>query len=445
MTHDQSLEARFDRHLASLGLEPGPALVAVSGGADSLALLALLVRSPAAGELPITVAHADHGWDPHSAELADRVRDTASEFALPFVATRLELGPGRSETAARAARYEWLLAEADRLGARHIFTAHHRDDQIETVLMRVLKGSGPAGLAGIAARRGRLVRPLLPFRHRELTDFLSGLGRSWWEDPSNADPRHERARLRTGVLPALREAFPDVDRRLLTMARQARREREAWDALLSQVPGLDLTAGDGGVSVAATPLLGYDSAILRALLSALGRRAGCQVGPARAARIERLLARGRSGAVAELGAGFAAELSFGRLRLFREAVHRPLWGQTRIEGPAGVLELGPWQVSWRMEPAPARLERIQSVSWFSSASYTVRPWRAGDRIRPLGAAGRRLVVRCMQDAKVPRSRRIGWPVVESDGVIVWVPEVCRSAERVPDPGAAALRIDARTS
>lgn len=440
-----NLEARFDRHLAGLELPAGPALVAVSGGVDSLALLALLVRSPAAGELALRVAHVDHGIHPDSAAVAEMVRRVAEEHALPFHSTALGLPAGCSETAARAARYDWLLALAEGLGAPVIFTAHHRDDQVETILMRVLKGSGPAGLAGIPARRDRLVRPLLPFRRDELTGYLRSLGRPWWEDPANADPRHVRSWLRMAVLPLLREKVSDVDRRLLVLGRQAAAERAGWEALLSQIPGVDFESGSDGVSVAAPPLRGYDSAILRALLGALGRRAGCLVGPARAARIERLLATGRSGAVAELGAGFAAELSFGRLRLFREAVHRPQWGETMLEGASGALGLGPWRLSWNEEPAPDRLERTQSTSWFVEGSYTVRPWRAGDRIRPLGGAGRRLVVRCMQDAKIPRSRRVGWPVLEHEGAVVWVPGVCRSADRIPVPGTPARRIDVQGS
>jgi tRNA(Ile)-lysidine synthase len=436
-----TLEARFDRHLASLGLPAGPALVAVSGGADSLALLALLVGSPAAGELALQVVHADHGLDPDSAAVADAVEAVAREYRLPFRSTRLALPQGATETAARAARYAWLLAEAERLDGL-LLTAHHRDDQVETILMRVLKGSGPAGLAGIPARRDRLVRPLLPFRHQELVGYLRALGRTWWEDPANADLRHERSWLRAEILPRLRARFPTLDRRLLSLGRQAAADRAGWDALLAQIPGLDMQSGGGGVSVAATPLRGYDSAILRALLGALGRRAGCLIGPARAARIERLLARGRSGAVAELGAGFAAELTFGRLRLFRDPVHRPQWGGTPLEEPEGSLQLGPWRISWHEGAAPERLDRTATSSWLAEGSYTVRPWRAGDRIRPLGGTGSRLVVRCMQDVKVPRSQRIGWPVIEALGEVVWVPGVCRSADRIPGPGARARRIDA---
>jgi tRNA(Ile)-lysidine synthase len=82
------------------------------------------------------------------------------------------------------------------------------------------------------------------------------------------------------------------------------------------------------------------------------------------------------------------------------------------------------------------------MSWFEEGSYIVRPWRAGDVLRPLGGTGRRLVVRCMQDARIARSLRAAWPVVEADGRVVWVPGVCRSTDRVPAPGALALRVDA---
>ncbi|HEX7025519.1 MAG TPA: ATP-binding protein, partial [Gemmatimonadales bacterium] len=115
------LEDRFDRHLASFELPAGPALVAVSGGPDSLALLALLARSPAAGSLVLHVAHTDHGIHSESAAVAESVRQVAAGYGLPFLTVRLGLTPAASETAAREARYEWLHAEAARLGAKLIF------------------------------------------------------------------------------------------------------------------------------------------------------------------------------------------------------------------------------------------------------------------------------------------------------------------------------------
>jgi tRNA(Ile)-lysidine synthase len=307
--------------------------------------------------------------------------------------------------------------------------------------MRVLKGSGPAGLAGIASRRGTLVRPLLPFSRAELAAYAAAEALDPWDDPANRNPRHLRSWLRTTVLPLLRERIPDLDHRLIAVARQAALDRAAWDALIFGLPALDFRSEKAGVSVAAAPLGGYDSVVLRALLAALGRRIGVVIGPARAGRIERLLAQGRSGAVAELGADSAAELSFDRLRLFRGA-ERPWKGVPVGVGSAGRVPVGEWVMEWSSEPAPDRLERISAETWLPAGAYLVRPSRSGDRIRPLGGPGRRLVVRCLQEARVPRSRRAAWPVVESDGIPVWVPGVCRSAECLPVPGAPALRMRA---
>ncbi len=437
-----TLEARFERHLARLKLPSGPALVAVSGGPDSLSLLELLVAAPTASGLQLHVAHLDHGMAVGSNVVADAVAAVAARHRLPYHSTRLELGPAASETVARVARYSWLFGLADQIAAPIIFTAHHQDDQVETILMRLLKGSGPAGLAGIASRRGRLIRPLLPFRREELAGYLHGKGVIAWVDPANSDPRHQRSWIRASVLPALRLRLPDVDHRLLSAGRQAAADRAAWDSVLESLSGLDFAHDNEGVSVAATPLRGYDSVVVRALLGALGRRVGCVVGPSRGGRIERLLRSGRSGGIAELGTGYAAELTFGRLRLFRGVVHPDPWDRLLLHGPAGQLKAGEWLIDWQQGLAPDRLERSACSSWFPAGEFMVRAWRAGDRVRPLGGRGRRLVVRCMQDQKIARSRRAGWPVVEAAGVIVWVPGVCRSAELVPRFGAPSMRIDA---
>jgi tRNA(Ile)-lysidine synthase len=432
-----------------MALPPGPALVAVSGGPDSLALLDLLARSAAAASLALHVAHVDHGIAPDSGRVMDAVRDLASRYRLPFLGERLELGPRATETAARRARYDWLERTARSRGAGVIFTAHHREDQIETVLMRVLNGTGPAGLAGMAWRRGRIVRPLLGMSRAELADHVRTLGLPVWEDPANRDVRHLRAWIRIALLPLLRARIPDLDRRLLRLARLAARQRVAWDALLEREAALELRDEHDGVSVAAPPLRDYDSRTVEALLGALGRRAGCHVGPLRAARIERLLAGGRSGAVAQLGSGCAAELTFGRLRLFRGASSDSRdgfaareWSPVSIDTGAGGAELGAMRLRWCLEAAPARLERTAMTSWFVPGTYQVRPWRPGDRIRPLGGTGRRLVVHCMQDVRMARHTRASWPVVTAGETVVWVPGVCRSADALPEAGHPALRMDA---
>ncbi len=437
-----NLRERFERALAGLRLPAGPALVAVSGGSDSLGLLDLLAGSPEARRLSLRVAHLDHGIHPESRRVAQTVRRIAAQYGFPFHTDRVELGPNASETEARRARYRWLESVAERNGDALILTAHHRDDQIETVLMRLIRGSGPLGLAGMSPRRGSLVRPLLGISRAQLVEHVAGLDLPVFDDPANRDPRHLRSWIRVELLPLLRRRLPEIDRRLLRLAGRAARERAAWDALLAGDPSLDLRRECDGVSVAASPFSNYDSAAVWALLGALGRRAGCHVGPVRAARVERLLAGGRSGAVVQLGNGCAAELSFGRLRLFREQGPAGARFEVPIEGASGAQQAGSWRLAWRTEPAPERLERLSMASWFSPGTYVVRPWQPGDRILPLGGSGRRLVVRCMQDAHVARHRRAGWPVVERGGTIVWVPGVSRSDHAIPQAGEPALRIDA---
>ncbi len=334
-----SLQRRFDARLGRLSLPRGPALVAVSGGPDSLALLDLLAHSEPATQLSLHVAHLDHGIHHESGRVCDAVGRIAERYRLPFLSHRLTLGAAASETLARRARYEWLEAEATRLGAEVIFTAHHRDDQIETVLMRVLHGSGTAGLAGMAFRRGRIVRPLLGIAHSELDRHARSLGVEVWDDPANAELKHERVWIRRLLLPELRARYPDLDRRILRVSRNAAQARAAWDALLDEDARLDLRGECDGISVAASPLRDYDSMVVRSLLGALGRRVGCHVGPMRAAQLEQLLAGGRSGAMAQLGSGCAAELTFDRLRLFREGAP-----DAPAKAPAE-----PWKPGWISE------------------------------------------------------------------------------------------------
>jgi len=166
MTTGASLPARVLAHIRENRLfrEPGEALVAVSGGADSVALLDFLSDTASDLGLSLVVAHVDHGIQSDSPTVRQSVAALAEKYGLPFESAELHLGPDTTETEARRARYAWLREVQKRRGAKYIVTAHHEDDQVETILLRGLRGSAPAGLAGISPRgRGGLVRPLLPF------------------------------------------------------------------------------------------------------------------------------------------------------------------------------------------------------------------------------------------------------------------------------------------
>ena len=433
------LPDEFRAHLASLALPGGPALVAVSGGLDSVVLLDLLHRT-LAGSRELVVAHADHGIHPDSAAVASRVAAFAAALGLRCEVERLALGPDTGETSAREARYGWLLQLRDRLDAAIVFTAHHADDQTETVLMRALEGSGPAGLSGMRPVSGALVRPLLRFPRAELARYARARGLSVWTDPANSDPAHLRSWIRCDLLPAIRRRLPRVDDRLRRLGAQAARERDAWDRVLDLLPGLEARAEQGGISVAAAPVAAYDSALAQTVIIAAARRAGLPMGSGRAAGIRRLALAGESGREVPLGRGWRAELSFGRLLIVRcgEAAGA---GVLALLGRSGEGVWGDWRIRWRPEAAPERQERSGSTAWFRPDTLVVRPWEPGDKVRPLAGTGRRPVVRCFQEARVPRRSRTEWPVLAAPDLVVWIPGICRSDALVPPAGAEALRVD----
>jgi tRNA(Ile)-lysidine synthase len=436
-----SLLDAFRSHIAGLGLGPGRALVAVSGGPDSVALLDLLARTGEVHGLELVIAHVDHGIHADSAPVAQAVRSLAHSYGLPAEVGELRLGPAAGETLARTRRYAWLEETRDRLGAAIIVTAHHADDQIETVLMRVLAGSGPAGLAGMAPHSGALLRPLLPFPRADLAAYLNERGLSGWLDPANADPRHLRSWIRTELLPLIRDRVPRVGANLERLAAQAAGDRAAWDAVLDTLPELDLRSEADGISVAASVLADYDSALIQAVVLALARRAGSRLGPTRAARVLKLLRDGVSGARVPLGGNWIAELAFGRLHISPTA-SEPVIQPRTMEGTRGSAVWGRWRFRWQQGLAPEHHDRSTLTAWFASPVLTVRAWAAGERVKPIGGTGRRLIVRCLQENRVPRSRRPAWPVVVQGDEIVWVPGVCRSDAQIPPGGLEALRVDA---
>jgi tRNA(Ile)-lysidine synthase len=431
------------RHVVAQRLfpEPGLAVLAVSGGADSLALLDLFAGlSPILG-LTLLVAHADHGIQEGSAGVADRVRELAAgRYALETVVGALALGPDASETRARTARYRFLRAVEAERGARYLLTAHHADDQIETVLLRLLRGSAPAGLAGIPARGPRgLVRPLLPFDREELRDHVRAVGLDPVEDPANADPRHLRSWVRTVLVPAIEARLGvSAPRALLDAAAHARVELRAWDAAVDHLPGLDVRVSAGRFDVARDALAGYDKWLAERILRAVAARAGVVLTPRAAARVVAFARTAASGRRLALPGGLTAEATFGRLAVFPS---EPVAGPVRLSGATGDCDFGRFRVAWSEGTAPGRLERAGWSTWLEPAALELRAAVAGDRLAPLGGVGRRAVSRLLMEAKVPRADRAAYPVVAAAGVVAWVPGVCRGTAAVPPPGMGALRVD----
>ncbi len=423
----ESLAKRVAAELTQLVSPGATCLVAVSGGPDSLALLDLLQLGAARHGCALAVGHVDHGIHPDSGRVAEQVAAAARARDLSFHLRHLALGAGSSETRARVARRAALVALAAESGASVIVLAHHADDQAETVLLRLLRGSGPAGLAGMAARNGPWIRPLLGIRRTELAAHLSRRGLVPWTDPANSDPRHLRSWLRTEIMPLLADRLPDVTERLNRAGFQAAEARRGWGQVPEVLSGLDVRPVRRGISVAAPLLQGYRSPLRHAVLAALGRRIGLLLGARRLAALDRLL-DGQSGGVVALAGRFRAELAFGRLTLSEvDELPDPV---PLVVG--GTVRLG----SAELMVGNARAGAMSRDGWSTAlvpGRYVARTWRAGDRIRPLGGTGSRAVAVLFREARVSPMRRRVWPVVTTgdDATIVWVPGICRADVGVP--------------
>ncbi len=447
------LLARFIEHVRNEGFfpEPGTVLLAVSGGSDSVALLDLCHRCAAEFGLALVVGHVDHGIVPGSDLVVGRVAALAQAYGLPFLHRSLKLGSQASETRARRARYRALREMQREAGARYLATAHHADDQIETVLWRVLRGSGLAGLSGIAPTGPQgLVRPLLVFRRRELREWLeerfqgSSAGLPIYEDPANLDLRHDRVWIRHELLPFLKTRFGErVESRLLDLARHAASDKEAWSAVLRAIPDLRVRVDPGGIELEREAVVRLPEQLGAAVLRAAAREVGLVLGPRRSQKVLAFARAAGSGKCLELGTGWVAERCFDRLWLrtsdFLHVATEPVpWG----DAPAGEVAWAQWVLSWRPEKA-GRVTRGGWVTWVTPGAGLLRSHRPGEKMVPLGGVGHRKVSRLLMEARVPRFKRRSYPVVVRGAEILWLPGVCRSGAEVPAEGSAATRLEVR--
>jgi tRNA(Ile)-lysidine synthetase-like protein len=208
----------------------------VSGGADSLALLQAAARLARRDKRPpwkFLAIHVDHGVRPDSAEDAAFVRERCAALSVDCAIETRQASPGASEESLRELRYAAFAEAMTQAGARFLALAHHRDDQAETLLHRLIRGTGPEGLAGMAPQTERggliLLRPFLDLSREDLRAILAREGISWREDASNADARFTRNRVRGELIPLLQDAFnPRVAERLADLARQCDADRAYW-------------------------------------------------------------------------------------------------------------------------------------------------------------------------------------------------------------------------
>ncbi len=442
----RSLSRRLAAHLDRSGLLPPeqPVVVALSGGLDSVVLLHLLKFS--AHHRSLAAAHFDHGMRPNSAEDAAWVAGLCRAWEVPLVTGRARAHL-RSEAEARRARYEFLeaAAPADAL----IATAHHLDDQAETVLFRAARGSGLRGLAAILPRRGRIVRPLLPFARAELEAYARAARLRWRDDPTNRSAAYARNRIRADVLPALERAVPGARRALARLAGHARAAEGAWDGLLDElVSSVLLRHHERSVEVARERLLAYPSEVQGRILRHLLRRHGFAPGRAGTEAAVEFITSGASGSRRALTGGVELEREFERIVVRWGSVAAPPADRTvTIEGAVtgageAVLSGARWLVRWEAGPAAVR-EAGSSVEAFDPTAVRfpleLRGWRPGDRIRLAG--GTKKLKKLFAERRVARGARPCRPIlVDAAGRVLWIVDLARSTVGQPVAGLSALQI-----
>jgi len=416
--------------------EPGhTVIVAVSGGADSVALLDILASLEHL-RLRLVVAHLNHGLrGAESDGDAEFVARLAERYGLPLESGAADVretarAEGLSlEEAGRKARYRWFDDLAERHGARRIALGHHADDQAETFLLRLLRGAGTTGLRGMRPlSAGRYARPLLTLSRAEIEGYLKRQSLSWRDDRSNSDTRFLRNRIRHECLPYLATYNPAVSERLVAAADILAADEEALERVVDQVMARIGAVESTGVCLN-IPLLRAEPAGIRlrvyrrAIRFVKGDLA--LVSHCHLKRIDDLVHSSRVNGGFSLPGGFSARRRYETLVFSRKEEQADTAWEVRIDGP-GTYRL-PFGVSLivRLAAPPARWENVpRSRAYFDPVKipfpWFVRTFRPGDRFSPFGMTGTRKVKDFFIDAKVPVDLRRRIPLLFGGGRLLWI-------------------------
>jgi tRNA(Ile)-lysidine synthase len=416
-----------------------PLLVMLSGGADSVCLLDVALRLGA----EVSALHVNYRLRDDADEDEQHCRALCGRLGVELFVERVRLEEeGNLHALARDERYR----QAELHAAGDYAAAHTASDQAETVLYRLAVSPGRRALLGMAPRRGRLVRPLLAVTRADTEAHCRERGLDWRDDASNRDPRFARARVRHGLLAELREVAPQAERTIAETAAQLRDESEVLDRAVGEA----LVALGGGPAVEAVALVALGPALARLVLRRLAER---EAGSPRAlSRKEAdavlslagasLVGRGNGDATLrgpgagsrslDLGGGLRAVAEYGTVR-FKAGEDAPSPEPATLPIP-GMARFGEWTIEARVGGGG----EVELSATALGASATVRGWRDGDRMRPLGLGGSKSLQDLFTDRKVPRALRRALPVLEADGVIAWVAGVAVDERFAAAPGSGRV-------
>jgi tRNA(Ile)-lysidine synthase len=415
---DESVQ-RVHHAIATAGLGPGARVVAlVSGGRDSVCLLDAL--SSVCGPGRLLAIHVNYGLradaaldERHCIALCERLG-----VELDVVAARRPPDAGNLQAWARDVRYGAASAAALARGAL-VATGHTATDQVETVLYRLASSPGRRALLGMPARDGALVRPLLSLEREETAAYCRARGLEWRDDATNDSDQYARGRVRNNVVPALSSVHPAAHANVLSTAALLRDEAEVLDEVVS-------TALAGRDRIALTRLAALPPALARLVVVRLAERAAGQLVPGAGSHVEELLALAHDGSSElQIGGGVRAVVEYGVLRMTAvddaqppDAVPLAVPGRARFGG---------WEVVCRLDEHDAPLIGAGDVGTLDAdavgAALTVRSWRHGDRMQPLGLGGSKTLADLFCDRHLPRAERATVPIVAAGDTIAWVPGV----------------------
>ena len=418
-------------------------LIALSGGADSVALAALLSDARASYGLELSAVHVDHAIRPESAEDAEFCRDLCASLDIPFHLERVDV-PALAkahrrglETEARIQRYQILHRLREETGAELIALAHHMDDQAEAVLMHLARGAGPQGICGMRAldQEAGLYRPLLPYRKAELVDYLRARGLTWREDATNTLDDNPRNALRLHAIPELEKCYPQFTRAVARFAASAQIESDFLAGLTRDYLRRSFFAPPGWCCRWLDLTVLPPRAVLR---RALMEASGCDtLTHEQVNALEALCSklRGRL----DLSPDLMAERTGHRLYFARKNVEPIAPVPLNLNGatlcpPLCAIEAAP------SPPIPVRNDPWRQVlNRDALRGAVVRTRLPGDRIRPLGC-GEKLLSDYFTDRKIDRPLRDQVALVAVGSRVHWVTGFDISQEAAVIPGDIAVSL-----
>ena len=415
-------------------------LVAVSGGVDSVVLLHALRSVSTPLQVVLEVAHLDHQIRPESTGDANFVRDLCRQWEIPChlgvcdVPALADQDRISLEMAGRNARRKFLQRVSQQISADQIVLAHHRDDQVETLMLRLLRGSGSAGLAAMRVQQGPWWRPLLGCSRKQILDYAGQHGLNWVEDASNRDPLYLRNRLRTQVLPQLVEINPQFSGRIAELTRQFQQDNDYWQEQIKEIFHSLLVSDGDGLRLDIAALMEVHPAFrIRLLREALRQVRGNlqRIESLHLAAMEGLLLAPRSQSQIDLPGCWVAR-RYQTLWIREAAPELPKPFDLPIPLP-GELELPDGQVlrvSLQTEQEGESLNTTEYSLADVILPLRVRSWAAGDRFAPVGMVGHKRLKHFFADNHVESEARLKTPLLVGGEEILWVVGMRRSRHAV---------------